>query len=284
MKKQNLFSMLAIVAWFTFLGISCTTTENNGATDNALTTTSGEEAQVASWSDVVINTADANINNIAANLYTTPSTVTGSNTSVLTITVDKPDTTSFPKIITFDFGTTGFIDARNDTIKGKMIVTISNKLWMSGSTKTIKLVGFYVNSNNIKGIKVITNNGLNTSNQPSMKDVASDTIIRNDGTRITRQSTRIRTRIDDNGTPQNFGDDKFSITGTCAGKNAQGVIYIVRISNPLIVYNDYNFIVQGTIITTTQSRSASLDYGDGTKDNIATLTIDGKITNITLKN
>jgi len=285
MKKRNLFSMLVIVAGFTFLGTSCSTTESNVATDAALTTTATDEAQAASLSDVVINNADANINTLAANGYTTPQAVKGTvDSSVMTITVDHPDSTYFPKIITIDYGTTGYVDARNDTLQGKMIITISNKLWKSGATKTIKLVDFYVNGNNIKGTKVITNNGLNADKQPSMTDVVSDTIIRVDKSTIIRNATRTRTRISDNGTPKNTWDDEFSITGSSTGVNAKGVAYTVTITNPLIIYNNYKFFVQGTITTTTQTRTATLDYGDGTKDNKATLTINGVTKNITLKN
>ena len=277
--------MLVIVAGFTFLGTSCSTTESNVATDAALTTTATDEAQAASLSDVVINNADANINTLAANGYTTPQAVKGTvDSSVMTITVDHPDSTYFPKIITIDYGTTGYVDARNDTLQGKMIITISNKLWKSGATKTIKLVDFYVNGNNIKGTKVITNNGLNADKQPSMTDVVSDTIIRVDKSTIIRNATRTRTRISDNGTPKNTWDDEFSITGSSTGVNAKGVAYTVTITNPLIIYNNYKFFVQGTITTTTQTRTATLDYGDGTKDNKATLTINGVTKNITLKN
>ena len=284
MKKQKLFSMLVIVAGFTFLGTSCSTTESNVATDAALTTTATDEAQAASLSDVVINNADANINTLAANGYTTPQAVKGTvDTSVMTITVDKPDSTNFPKIITIDYGT-GFIDARNDTLQGKMIITISNKLWKAGSTKTIKLVGFYVNGNNVKGIKVITNNGLNADKQPSMTDVVSDTIIRVDKSTIIRNASRTRLRISDNGTPKNTWDDEFSITGSSTGVNAKGVAYTVSITSPLIIYNNYKFFVQGTVTTTTQTKTATLDYGDGTKDNKATLTVNGVTKNITLKN
>ena len=285
MKKQNLLSMLVIAAGFTFFGTSCTTTESNAATDAALTTTATDEAQAASLSDVVINVADANINTLAANGYSIPQDVKGTfDTSVMTITIDKPDSTNFPKIITIDYGTTGYIVSRNDTLKGKIIVTISGKLWKSGSTKTIRLVDFYVNDNNIKGVKVITDNGLNAANDPSMTEDVSDTIIRVDKSTIIRNSTRTRVRIDDNGTPKIFWDDKFSITGSTSGINAKGVAYTVAITNPLIIYNNYKFFVQGTITITTQSRSAILDYGDGTKDNKATLTINGVTKNIKLKN
>jgi hypothetical protein len=286
MKKQNFLSLLVIAAGFTFFGTSCTTTtESNAATDAALTTTATDEAQAASLSDVVINVADANINTLAANGYSIPQAVKGIfDSSVMTITIDKPDSTNFPKIITIDYGTTGYIDSRNDTLKGKIIVTISGKLWKSGSTKTIRTVDFYVNDNNIKGVKVITDNGLNAAKDPSMTEDVSDTIIRVDKSTIIRNSTRTRVRIDDNGTPKIFWDDKFSITGSTTGINAKGVAYTVEITNPLIIYNNYKFFVQGTISTTTQSRTAILDYGDGTKDNKATLTINGVTKNIKLKN
>jgi hypothetical protein len=286
MKKQNFLSLLVIAAGFTFFGTSCTTTtESNAATDAALTTTATDEAQAASLSDVVINVADANINTLAANGYSIPQAVKGIfDSSVMTITIDKPDSTNFPKIITIDYGTTGYIDSRNDTLKGKIFVTISGKLWKSGSTKTIRTVDFYVNDNNIKGVKVITDNGLNAAKDPSMTEDVSDTIIRVDKSTIIRNSTRTRVRIDDNGTPKIFWDDKFSITGSTTGINAKGVAYTVEITNPLIIYNNYKFFVQGTISTTTQSRTAILDYGDGTKDNKATLTINGVTKNIKLKN
>jgi hypothetical protein len=286
MKKQNFLSLLVIAAGFTFFGTSCTTTtESNAATDAALTTTATDEAQAASLSDVVINVADANINTLAANGYSIPQAVKGIfDSSVMTITIDKPDSTNFPKIITIDYGTTGYIDSRNDTLKGKIFVTISGKLWKSGSTKTIRTVDFYVNDNNIKGVKVITDNGLNAAKDPSMTEDVSDTIILVDKSTIIRNSTRTRVRIDDNGTPKIFWDDKFSITGSTTGINAKGVAYTVEITNPLIIYNNYKFFVQGTISTTTQSRTAILDYGDGTKDNKATLTINGVTKNIKLKN
>ena len=282
MTKRNVFAMLVVATGFVFLGTSC----NNGinvTTDALLTTTVTDEAQAASLSDAVISTADAYVNTLAGNGYFNSMAIKGiSDVSWPVITIDKPDSLNFPKIITINFGTIGFIDSRNDTLKGKIIITISNQLWKSGSSKTIKPVEFYVNGNNIKGIKVITNNGLNAAKNPSMTVIVSDTIIRLDKSTIIRNATRTRERIDDNGTPKIFWDDKFSITGSIAGVNAKGIAYTVEITNPLIIYNSFSYFVQGTINTTTQTRTAILDYGDGTKDRKATLTINGVTKNIIL--
>jgi len=62
------------------------------------------------------------------------------------------------------------------------------------------------------------------------------------------------------------------------------VAYTVEITRPLIEYNNFKFFVQGTVTTTTQTKTAVLDYGDGTLDNKATLTINGVTKNITLRN
>ena len=284
MKKRMLPAILVFAAGFAFFGTSCTN-ENNVATDASLTTTATDEAQAASLSDAVVSNVDNYVNTIADNGYTGALFVKGEVEAVgPTITIDKKDSVNFPKVITIDFGTTGFIDGRGDTIKGKIIITVSDRIWKTGATKTIKLIDFYVNGNNVKGSKSIVNNGLNAAKNPSYTTTVSDTIIRVDKSTIIRNATRTRERIDNNGTPKIFWDDKFSITGSTTGVNAKGVAYSVDITSPLIIYNNYPFFVKGTVTTTTQTRTAVLDYGDGTKDNKATLTINGVIKNIILRN
>ncbi len=285
MKKRMLPAMLVITASFAFFSSSCTKNDNL-ATDASLTTTATDEAQAASLSDAVVSTADTYVNTLADNNYSasTPMAVKGEvEVSRPIITVDKPDSLNFPKIITIDFGTTGYIDNRGDTLKGKVIITVSDKIWKSGASKTIKLVDFYVNGNNVKGSKSIVNNGLNAAKNPSYTTTVSDTIIRVDKSTIIRNASRTRVRIDNNGTTKLFWDDKFSITGSTSGVNAKGVAYTVVITNPLIIYNNYPYFVKGTVTTNTETRTAVLDYGDGTKDRKATLTINGVTKDIILK-
>ncbi|MEI6053680.1 MAG: hypothetical protein WCQ44_13325 [Opitutaceae bacterium] len=283
MEKRMLPAMLVLVAGFAFLSTSCTNIDNVAA-NASLTTTATDEAQAASLSDAVVNTADIYVNTLADNGYSTPAAVKEQvDLTGVTVTVDKKDSTSFPKIVTIDFGTVGYLDNRGDTIKGKIIITVSDKIWKSGATKTIKLVDFYVNGNNIKGSKSIVNNGLNPAKNPSYTITVSDTIIRVDKSTIIRNATRTRERIDNAGTPRIFWDDKFSITGSSSGVNAKGVAYTVAITNPLIIYNNYPYFVQGTVTTTTETRTAILDFGTGDKDRKATLTINGVTKDITLK-
>lgn len=287
MKATKLLTLLVISSGFAFLTTSCSNADNNTATNEALTTTAMDEAQAASLSDAVISESDVYSNTLSSNGFSGSMAVKaaeGVTVAGPTITVDKPDSLNFPKTVTIDYGTTGVTGKNGNTLKGKIIITISKQLWKPGAERTIKLVDFYVNDNNVKGIKTITNNGLNAAKNPSMTVVVSDTIIRTDKSTIIRNATRTRERISDNGTPRFFADDEFSVTGSSVGINAKGVSYTVEIIKPLIYFNNYPHFVQGTIRTTTENRTAELDYGDGTRDALATVTINGVTKNITLRN
>lgn len=285
MKTKNFVATLAITVGFVCFGTSCNN-DNIVATDASLTTTVTDEAQASSLSDAVVSNADTYVNTLGLSGFASPALVKGETETAITIpaiTIDKKDSISFPKTITIDFGTSGYIDKHGDTLKGKIIVTIDKMPWKTGATKTVTLVDFYMNGNNIKGTKTVVNNGLNAAKNPSVTVTVADTIIRVDKSTITRNSSRTRERINNGGTPFNYWDDEFSITGSATGINSKGVAYTITITNPLIIWNNYPHFVKGTVTTTTQNRTAVLDFGDGTLDNKATLTINGVSKDIVLR-
>jgi len=282
MKTINLCSLVVICVGFAFFATSCAN-ENEVATDATLTLTATDEALASSLSDEVINEAELYSNTLADLGYNSAMAVKGNaEASKPTVTVNKKDSVNFPKVITIDYGLGTIV--HGDTLKGQIIITISDKSWKPGSTKTVKLVNFYVNSNHIKGIKIITTNALNAAKNPSVTFTVSDTIIRADKSTVIRNSTRTRERISDGGTPRIYSDDKFSITGNSNGINAKNVAYTVEITKALILYNDFRFFVSGTVTTKIKDKTIVLDYGDGTKDNKATITVNGVKKEITLKN
>lgn len=283
MRKRQFLAMLAIATGFVFWGTSCTA-DFASATDSALATTATDEAQAATLNDEVINEADQYVNVTANAGYMAVKSV--ETTSQPTITISVKDSVTFPKTIVIDFGTTGFTGKRGNILKGKLIVEISDRLWKANSSKKITFENFYVNDKKISGSKTVTNKGLNASNHPYWTISVSDTITRTDGTQITWNSERTRERIDNGGTPLILADDKYSITGSSNGINAKGKIYTMTIeeSNPLIIFNNYPHFVQGAVTITSETKTAVLDYGNGTKDNKATVTINGTTKNITLKN
>ncbi|MFT3752234.1 MAG: hypothetical protein QM800_04935 [Paludibacter sp.] len=283
MRKRKFMAMLVVATGFVFCGTSCTA-DFASATDSALATTASDEAQAAILNNEVINEADQYVNTAAnAGYMGVKSTETASQP---TITISVKDSVTFPKTIVIDFGTTGFIGKRGNVLKGKLIVEISDRMWKANASKKITFDNFSVNDKKISGSKTVTNKGLNASNHPYWTISVSDTITRTDGTQVIWNSERTRERIDNGGTPLILADDKYSISGSSNGVNAKGKAYTMTIdeSNPLIVYSNYPHFVQGAVTITSETKTAVLDYGIGTKDNKATVTINGKTKNITLKN
>jgi hypothetical protein len=200
------------------------------------------------------------------------------------VTVDKPGLTVFPKKMCIDFGTTGFTDKRGDVLKGKIYLTISNRMTIAGSTRKLQYANFFINDNAVKGTKTVTYKG-ETAGNPSWNIVATDTIVRTDGTTVMWNSDRTRTRTDNNGTPLIYWDDIYSIIGSSNGINAKGVAYTMEIdpAKPLKAVGGFKFFVSGAVLITSDKRTALLDYGDGTKDAKATVTINGVTKTINLR-
>lgn len=284
MKRINLLAIMAISFGLSATMTSCSNEATVG-TDASVIVTASDESQAATVSDGVITEAEQYVTASANSGYKVAKSMYETLALTPTVTITSKDSITFPKTIVIDFGTTGFTGKRGNVLTGKLIVVISDRMWKVNSTRTITYDNFTVNGNKVAGLKVITNNGVNASKEPSQTVVIKDTITRVDGTKVIWNSERKRTRISNGGTPQDPTDDEFSISGGSNGINAKGIAYIMVISsnNPLIAYNNYPHFVQGTVTMTTQKRSALIDYGNGAKDDLATVTINGVTKDIKLK-
>ena len=279
MKKNKFFAILAIVLGLGFFSNSCSNEENNATDSASITSTAIDEAQAASINDAVTSEADEYMSAIELSGYIATKSISGAQgvKAKVIITVDKPDSLNFPKIVTIDFGTEGFVGRRGDTLKGKLIISINNRMFVANSSRSIKFDNFSVNGNTLTGSKTITYNGLNSEFHPSWTISVNDTITRVDGTIIVWNSELTREHIGNNGTPLQFWDDIYSIKGRSSGINANGKTYSMTIdaSNPLIVGGGCAFITKGSLTLESESKTIVVDYGTGESDNIATATIDG---------
>jgi hypothetical protein len=291
MKRVNLLAIAAILFGLSTL-VSCTT-DLATTTDAALTETAIDEGQAATVNDQVVSSADEYLNNLDASGYQAVNAALNSTpqkTSIkivvdsVTITVDRVGLNDYPKNICIDFGT-GVTVKRGNVLKGKIYITVSGKMTIANSSRTFQFSNFYVNDNAVKGHKVVTYMGLNTDSKPYWTISASDTITRADNKQVIWNSQRVRTRIDNNQTPFNYTDDVYSITGASNGVNAKGAAYTMTIqdSNPLIINSNYKYFTKGTVVITSESKTVVVDYGEGTKDNKATATINGVTKEFTLK-
>jgi hypothetical protein len=111
--------------------------------------------------------------------------------------------------------------------------------------------------------------------------VSGQIIKANSGGVVFWNSDRAREWIEGEGQP--WYKWVYLITGTANGTNANGKSYTVNITAPLKVKFNCEWIVSGTLeIQVENAPLVILDYGNGTCDNIATVTINGQTYTITL--
>ncbi len=197
---------------------------------------------------------------------------TGTRTVVTTFSAD-----TVIRTITFvEFANTRRPDrVKNGIIEIKMVGHYAqSKFW-----RQVKLIGFSINNLPIQGTKIYNKTG---TYQYTI-NLTGGRIDFADGTFYTRNASRVRTWNAGYNTPAVIGDDEYSITGTSSGVNRNGNVYAHEITSPLIVKLNCRWIVQGIIEFTVNSQNVVLDYGDGTCDRLATLTVNGKVYSINLR-
>lgn len=253
------------------LNKATTTAEDNGTAENL-------------YNDVFASVDDASKSSDDVNKTGSVFQLSTDSCATVTVNPPKPDTT-FPKTVTIDFGTGTCTSVDGRTRKGKIIATLSGRYRNPGTVITITLDNYYVNNNHIEGTKTITNNGRNSNNNISFTvSVAGGKVTTAEGDVIEFASTRTNEWIEGESTKLYIFDDKYSITGSGSGVNREGRAFTVTITEALIKMIGCKWIVDGKIeVSPDDLDSRILDYGDGTCDDQATLTVGNKQKTITLR-
>ncbi len=195
------------------------------------------------------------------------------------------DTTTFPYELIIDFGDTNCLGNDGRYRRGKIIVSFTGRYWHPGTIITTTFDEYYVNDNQVEGTKVVTNNGFNDAGNMNW-DIAVNgliTLANGEGS-ITWNSQRNREWIEGISTPFNRWDNIYLITGDAHGERANGLHWTRIITNPLRVELACRFIVSGTVKVIPEGKPVRiLDFGDGSCDNQATVTINGNTYTIYLR-
>jgi hypothetical protein len=198
----------------------------------------------------------------------------GLRTGCATVTVDSVST---PKVLTLDFGT-GVTCNDGRTRSGKIIITFTGRYRDAGTVITHSFDNYVVNGNKVEGTKTVTNMGLNAQGNSYFKiEVKNAKITTADGV-ITWESTRERVWTKGSNT-LTILDDEYDVSGTASGKNRNDNTYTIAIENttPLHVKIGCKWIVSGKLAITPEGKpTRTVDYGTGTCDNDATVTINGR--------
>jgi hypothetical protein len=199
----------------------------------------------------------------------------------------------FPVKIVLDFGVNGCVGNDGHLRRGKIITIYSNRLLIPGATAITEFDGFYFDSIKVEGRHQITNTSP-AANIPPIRqfkvDVTGAKLTRPNGNFIEWESHKTITQTEGLGTIIPL-DDIFKVEGHANGKVKRGALIVLwqsTITEPLVKRFNCRWIVRGRIRTlrantnTTSPWVAVLDFGAGTCDNHATLTINGVTHQITL--
>lgn len=197
------------------------------------------------------------------------------------ISVDTAET-GYPMTITIDYG--DGVELRNGrVITGLVSIELSAQRGTDGATRTITYSNCSIDSVNINGTVVETCSG----DQLTMRQISSTsavTFVLADGTIIEREGNHTRNWISGLDTPEERDDDMIEITGSVYAETSNGNTWERIITEPLIRTGDCRHHVQGVVeFSQNGNLLSSLDFGDGTCDNLAILTVDGESIEIELK-
>ncbi len=213
-----------------------------------------------------------------------------------TVTVTHPTTGLFPARVVIDFGTVPCLGVDGHYRSGKIIIEYTNRLIIPGAIAATTFDNFYFDSIKVEGTHKITNQSSPINTQPLTRQfkvqVIDAKLTKPSGNFIEWNSTKVITQIEGLLTPDRPLDDVFKIEGSSRGKAKRGNLVVTWQSNvvePLIKRFNCRWIVKGTVrtvranTTTNDQWVAILNFGNGTCDNRASITINGVTHEITLR-
>lgn len=200
-----------------------------------------------------------------------------------TVTITPKEPGVFPKTVTIDFGA-GCLCRDGKTRKGKIVTVFTGRLRVPGARATTTFDGFFVNNVHVQGVHIIQNNS-SSSVRVITRTVKDGKLSKPNGNFIYWNATHTNTQTAGLGTPNFHWDDEFQVTGTAEGRNnreGKTSTWSRIIGNPLNKKVNCKWIDKGTVTVTHNKKTAILNYGDGTCDNIATISYNGNTRTITL--
>jgi len=270
MKLKKIFALLSLPSIFFFASCQKDETEPDPEIETTFKLTEDQAVSESINDDATVIFFDASVN---AGFYRLDGqTETTGILSCASVTVTPQNT--FPKTITIDFGN-GCTSADGISRKGKINITLSDYVHNTGATAVMTFDNYYTAGFKVEGTITWTNtstpNGISWTRQITNGKVTEPL----SGYYWTHEGTKNVTQIAGANTPTNLLDDVYSVTGNHTVTNPAGKSRTVTILEALEKKTICHNVSKGKMKIQAQTHFAILDYGDGTCDNIATITIDG---------
>jgi hypothetical protein len=208
----------------------------------------------------------------------------------VTISVSPLRPGDFPKTVMLDFGSG--CRSHGHLRSGKITTVYTGRLSETGSSATTTFENFRFDSISVEGTHKSSNTRAAGSNQRQFTvQITNAKLTASNGNYTERSASRVHTQIEGNAT-LSPADDIFRLTGSSSGKTKNGgrlFSWSTAITEPLIRPRSCRWVTQG-ILAITRSGAASnspwsgiLNFGNGTCNNAAILTINGTTRQIVLR-
>jgi len=207
-----------------------------------------------------------------------------------------PDTINNNDTVIVDFGTTncqcgGLICSDARFRRGKIIVVYSGHYRTLGTLIKTTFDNYYVGKTQdrmfkVTGQKTVMNMGYNTFGHMWFHIVINGQLTDSENRTMTWSSTRDRewTAGESTSGPGDWSDDEYVITGSANGTNFEGNSFNVTITNGLHIALNCPYVKQGSFdLTPSGKATRTLDFGNGTCDAEANVTVNGTTFPIVLR-
>lgn len=199
------------------------------------------------------------------------------------VTVDPADTLDgFPVTMTIDYGTGTVSTVDGKTRSGKIICVFSNRWHIVGSRAKVTFVDYISGGTSFScDSMTIIHSTANSFTQQVFKGGCSNPSWT--GSALQWEGTRTITQTAGMETPFNHLDDVYSLTGNASGVSREGKAYTVVIAAPIVKRASCSWVESGKVEITPEGLAVrTIDYGSGTCDSQATITISGNTFSFTM--
>lgn len=266
---KNLKLLLVAVIAAAFSVTSCTKDELVNATD---TTTVVNSATIDAFNEFDFKTGTQIATDNSISKSTSKTSINSLVGPCATITIDKPGTTVFPKVITVDFGTGCTVN--NITRKGILKITFTGAISSPKASMTIERQNYYINGAKVEGTIVYVNETL-TPNVPQWtRTVTNGKLTTTQGEVYLNSGNYTVKQTEGVGTPLLLTDNTYEMTsGSHTVSKLNGGSLVLTVVEPLVKKYACEYISKGKLGVKGGLIEGTIDYGNGDCDNNFTFTL-----------
>ena len=181
---------------------------------------------------------------------------------------------NYPRIMVLDWGT-GCTDPVDGKVrKGKVTCTLSGPWDSVGAVITCSLDSYFVSGIRYEGTVTLTRTGPDSFH----KVVTNGKCTKSSGNPWTILFASTHDITFTSGSTNSSQDQIVTITGTNSGTDRNGTTWTSTITTPIVRDLNCTWITKGVVELTPDGKpTRTIDFGDGTCDNKATITINGNV-------